>query len=573
MKVHQGEAVASGVALGRVVLQGFGERTGSPRIASDQVETELNRLRAALEKSREQLVEVKAKHQGELGSNELRIFDTHIAYLQDPMFINAIEKLVMGERLALRASINRVVSDYERILQLAESETLRQRASDFRDVATRLLRNLDEGEPKVEATPRPSGRYVLAARTLSTTDMFNLDNERVEGIVAEEGGITSHAAILARSMGIPTVTGIRDLPGKIRDGDFLIVDGSAGEVRVNPDERVRVEYEASAERFKATLRAPPEEVEHATRDGHRVDLLGSCGSLGEVELAHSFGMQGVGLFRTELMFLAEKTLPTEDMLEHHYRQVVQRPNQAPVNFRLLDVSTRVQVGGEPPRIERNPALGMRGVRRLLQDGSILRLQVRAILRAAHGRDNVGVLVPFVTALSDLQRVKAAILEERISLRKQGVTCAERLLVAPMIEVPAAAFVLGAFLNEADFVVAAVDDLQAYLLAADRDSAEVRDYYQSLHPAVFEVLARIAKETRRRRKNLLLFGEAAADPVRVPFYVGIGIKHFSIAPARLTPVLRTLRRFTLGECSKIAHAVLEAPRAIDVQRVLVQLQGG
>jgi phosphoenolpyruvate-protein kinase (PTS system EI component) len=231
----------------------------------------------------------------------------------------------------------------------------------------------------------------------------------------------------------------------------------------------------------------------------------------------------------------------------------------------------VQVGGELARIERNPALGVRGVRRLLQDGNILRLQLRAILRAAAGRDHVGVLVPFVTALSDLQRVKAAILEERVALRKQGVPCAEHLKVAPMIEVPAAAFILNAFLNDSDFVVVAIDDLQAYLLAADRDSTDVREYYQSLHPAVFEVLARLAKEARRRRKDLILFGEAAADPVRVPFYVGVGVRQFSIAPARLTAVLRTLRRFTMAECTRIANAVLEAPRAIDVQRVLVQLQ--
>lgn len=571
MKVYQGEAVSSGVALGRVVLQGFGERAAAPRIASDQVETELNRLRAALEKSRTQLLEVKAKHGSDLGSAELRIFDTHIAYLQDPMFINAIEKLVMGERLGLRASIQRVVADYERILQLAESENLRQRASDFRDVATRLLRNLDD-DPKVESDPRPTGRYVLAARTLSTADMFNLDNERVEGIVAEEGGITSHAAILARSMGIPTVTGIRDLPGKIRDGDFVIVDGGAGEVRVNPDERTRAEYEASAERFRAARKAPPEPVEHATRDGHRIVVLASCGNLGEVELAHSFGMQGVGLYRTELLLLAEKTLPTEDALAKHYRQVVERQDGLPVNFRLLDVSTRVQIGGEPARIERNPALGLRGIRRLLQEGNLLRLQLRAILRAGAGRDNVGVLVPFVTSVSDLQRVKSAVVEERLVLRKAGVECAEQLRVAPVIEVPAAAFVLGSFLNESEFVVVAIDDLQAYLLAADRDSADVRDYYQSMHPAVFEVVARLAKEARRRRKDLILFGETAADPVRVPFYVGAGIRHFSIAPARVTQMLRTLRRFSYAECTRIAEAVLEAPRAIDVQRVLVQLQG-
>jgi phosphotransferase system enzyme I (PtsI) len=373
-------------------------------------------------------------------------------------------------------------------------------------------------------------------------------------------------------MGIPTVTGIRDLPSRMRDGDFVIVDGSAGEVRVNPDERVRAEYEASAERFKAARATPPEAVEHCTRDGHRVQLLGSCGNLGEVELARSFGMDGVGLFRTELLFLAEKALPTEDMLERHYRQVVQQAAGVAVNFRLLDISTRVQIGGETPRIERNPALGMRGVRRLLHEGLILRLQIRAVLRAAEGTETTGLLVPFVTALSDLQRVKAAILEERVGLRKRGLPCADVLRVAPIIEVPAAAFVLGGFLHESDFVVVAIDDLQAYLLAADRDSAEVRDYYQSLHPAVFEMLARLAREARRRRRDLILFGESAADPMRVPFYVGVGIRHFSVAPARLPQILRSLRRFTQPECARIAASVLEAPRAIDVQRVLVQLQG-
>src|SRR5690606_6896763 len=196
----------------------------------------------------------------------------------------------------------------------------------------------------------------------------------------------------------------------------------------SPTRRSSDLYEASAERFRAARKAPPEPVEHATRDGHGIVVLASCGNLGAVELAHSFGRQGVGLYRTELLLLAEKTLPTEDALAKHYRQVVERQDGLPVNFRLLDVSTRVQIGGEPARIERNPALGLRGIRRLLQEGNLLRLQLRAILRAGAGRDNVGVLVPFVTSVSDLQRVKSAVVEERLVLRKAGVECAEQLRV-------------------------------------------------------------------------------------------------------------------------------------------------
>jgi phosphotransferase system enzyme I (PtsI) len=393
MKVHKGETIAGGIALGPVWLQGYDEAEGyAPRIPSDQVENELNRLREALGVSRAQISELKQKHEGQLGSSEIAIFDTHIAYLQDPMFIDEIEKLVIQERLSVAAAIKKVVGDYDRIFQLVENDYLRQRASDFRDVATRVLRNLDDA-PKSEA-PRPKGRYVLAARRLGTTDMFNLDNEQVEGIVAEEGGISSHAAILARSMGIPTISGIRNLPSKLENGDFVILDASAGEVSVNPDERLRAEYEQSAQRYRqAQVQAHAETKKHATRDGQEVRLLASCGNVGEVNLARTFGMDGIGLFRTELVFLVEKRLPSEDMLVHHYKEVVHQPVPSqPVNLRLLDIASDLPMPGVEIGEERNPAMGLRGVRALLRNGSVLRLQLRAILRAAEGLRNVAVLV-------------------------------------------------------------------------------------------------------------------------------------------------------------------------------------
>jgi phosphoenolpyruvate-protein kinase (PTS system EI component) len=283
------------------------------------------------------------------------------------------------------------------------------------------------------------------------------------------------------------------------------------------------------------------------------------------------GMEGIGLYRTELLFLVdESAAPTEDRLVQQYAEVVQGAKEALVNFRLLDVSSISRVIPVPTRVERNPAMGMRGVRALLHDGTIMRTQLRAILRAAAGTDNVGVLVPFVTGLSDLQRVKSAILEERLELRKQKVKCAETLRIAPIIEVPAAAFVLHAFLNESDFVVVAIDDLQAHLLAADRDNANVREYYETVHPALFELIARMAKEAKKAGNTLVLFGEGAADPMRVPFFVGIGITNFSVAPVRLNGMLEVLGRFTRAECKQISDQILNAPRALDVQRILVRM---
>ena len=567
--IFKGETVAVGVALGPVFLQGYAAAEGYPkRVSSDQIEEELNRLRDALARSRDQIEELKDKHGGNLGRNEIRIFDAHIGYLSDPKFIDEIEQMVMEERLSVRSGIHKAVQNYDRIFQLVENDYLRKRAGDLRDVSTRLLRNIEDGETEGEPN-RPPGRYILAAKKLSTADMFNLDNEQVEGIVAEEGGISSHAAILARSMGIPTITGIRDLPAKIQNGAFVILDAGSGELHVNPDARLQEEYQRTSAETKG-VEMPEQDKLHATRDGVAVQLMASCGSAGEANLARTMGMDGIGLYRTELLFLVEERMPTEDMLVHQYSEVVKGARGQRVSFRLLDVSSRTRVITLPTETERNPAMGMRGIRALLVDGAILRRQVRAILRAAAGVDNIGLLVPFVTGLSDLQRVKAAILEERLELRKKKIHCAETLAVAPIIEIPAAAFVLHAFLNEADFVVVAIDDLQAHLLAADRDNTTVRDYYETVHPALFELTARMTKDAIKADKKLVMFGEGAADPMRVPFFIGVGITDFSVAPVRLNGMLKVLHRFTVAECKKISEKILNAPRALDVQRVLVRL---
>jgi phosphotransferase system enzyme I (PtsI) len=570
MNVLRGESVSPGIAVGPVHLRGYDDdEIGVSRIAADQVEAELERLRAAVGQSRAQIEEIRGKQQGQLGEAELRIFDAQIAYLGDPSFVAEIELQVVQERLAVRAAVKTVYAKYDRIFQLVENEILRRRASDLRDVATRVLRNLASGEPS--ARKAPAGRYVLAARKLTTADMFNLDAEGVDAIVAEEGGMSSHAAILARGMGIPTLTGIRGLPRLLRDGSVVVVDSDHGELRVDLTEAELGQYAERSQTWKSLQKQAPEtEALHETRDGTAVELLGSCGSLGEAEMSRTFGLAGIGVFRTELAFLADKRLPTEDELVAQYQKVIEGHPGQPVNFRLLDVAAGVFApGAKDP--ERNPAMGRRGVRGLLANQDILRLQLRAILRAAAGTENVGVLVPFVTSVMDLQRVKAILIEERLALRKAKVAVAGSLALAPILEVPVAAFSIGALAVESDFLVLAIDDLQAYLLAADRDNSAVREYHELAHPAVFEFLARIAKEADRLEKDVVLFGESAADPQRMPFYIGAGFRRFSIAPVRLRKLLKVLRRYSADECRRIAARVLEAPRAVDVQRVLVNVE--
>lgn len=570
MSVVRGESVAPGIAVGQVHMRGFESKGAGPRIAADEVESELNRLHEAFEKSRAQTEEIKQKQADTLGEAELRIFDAHLAYLGDAMFVTEIESQVIQERLSSHEAVQGVFAKYDRIFTLVESDLLRRRASDLRDVATRLLRNLEASD--VRGVDVPSGPYILAARKLTTADMFNLDNERVEGIVAEEGGMSSHAAILARGMGIPTLTGITDLSKKLRDGDLVVLDATEGELITQPSDTTLAEATISSQRWResqAELAEPDSDSVHQTRDGTKIRMLGSCGSAGEADLVNTFGMEGVGVFRTELQFLADNAEPSEDDLVESYREVITGQKGKPVAFRLLDVAAKtLQVVAAQP--ERNPSMGRRGVRGLLANQDVLRKQLRAILRAAVDQKDVAVLVPFVTTLSDMQRVKAAVLEERVGLMKAKVPCAANLAIAPIIEVPAAAMAISALLMESDFAIVAIDDLQAHLLGADRDNAAVRDYYEMVHPAVFEMLARMCKDADRRKKPLVLFGESAAEPMRVPFYIGVGYRSFSVAPVRLRGMLKVLARYSVDECRRISARMLEAPRTLDVQKVLVNL---
>ncbi len=571
MTLVRGECVAPGIAVGQVYLRGFESNGAGPRIAADEVEIELNRLHQSFEKSRVQTEEIKQKQADTLGDAELRIFDAHLAYLGDAMFVTEIESQVIQERFSSREAVQLVFAKYDRIFTLVESDLLRRRASDLRDVATRLLRNLEADA--VRGGDAPSGPYILAARKLTTADMFNLDNEQVEGIVAEEGGMSSHAAILARGMGIPTLTGIRDMTKLLRDGDLIVLDATKGEMVTTPSDIMLAEATTNSQRWRESQEAaaqPSKESKHQTRDGTAIRMFGSCGSPGEADLVHTFGMEGIGVYRTELMFLADGEEPTEDALVANYRDVIAAQHGNPVSFRLLDVAAAT-LEVKAPQPERNPAMGRRGVRGLLAKKSVLRMQLRAILRAAVDVKNVAVLVPFVTTLSDMQRVKAALVEERVGLMKAKVACATAVKIAPIIEVPAAAMSLSALLNESDFAVVAIDDLQAHLLGADRDNAGVRDYYETVHPSVFEMLARMCKDADFRKKPLVLFGESAAEPVRVPFYVGVGYRHFSVAPVRLRGMLKVLARYSADECRRIAARILEAPRTLDVQKVLVNLE--
>ena len=554
----RGTPVAGGLVLGPCHLKDYDlSRMQPQRVALDEVERELNRFHSALSTSRDQLDALKERLTGRVPPDHARILDVHVAYLRDSVFLADVENLILNEQMSLEAAIAKVITDFDRIFRLVENETLRERAVDLRDVGIRVLRNLEQdAEPEADYVTPPAD-YVLVARELSIVDMFNLEGEHVLGIATEEGSLTSHAAILARSMRIPTVTGVEGLLDIVNESDFLIVDASEGVVRVNPTEVVRAQYRqqrADAKTQKLSEGVPEwAQGPHETRDGEAVRVLSKCGNLPEAEHARELGLDGPGLYKTELLYMLERSAPSLESLTSHYASVLQESGEGEVTFRLLDVDSSVELEYLYEQKERNPCLGRAGVRLLLAREQILRTQLKALLTAGLGR-TLRVALPLVNDCGELRRVKEILFEERFAMRRQDPA---RIELGCVVETPVAAFGVQNLARESDFLIVALDSLLQYTLAADRDNLELAEYFEPLHPVVLQVLTNVHKACRQEDKPLSIFGFSCTRPANLPFLLGIGLREFCIAPAELEEFSAAL---TTVELTAAEHALSIALRA-------------
>ncbi|MBM3989110.1 MAG: phosphoenolpyruvate--protein phosphotransferase [Planctomycetes bacterium] len=555
--VLRGTSVSPGLALGPIHRKDHDLDSASlERIPREAVERELNRFHKALGDARAQLMDLKDKLAGKVPAEDARILDVHVAYLKDSVFHSDVENLILGEQLCLEAAIAKVIADFDRIFKLVQNESLRERAVDLRDVGIRVLRHLERRSGEGESVlPKPKD-YVLAAKELSIVDMFNLQGDHVLGILTEAGALTSHAAILARSMRIPTITAVAGLLENVREGDFAIVDASEGMARINPDEVVRAQYgEVRAE-------APVAEIDGFSArdariaDGTQVRLLASCGNLPEVQAARAQGVDAIGVYRTELLFLVDKEAPSDETLAQHYASVVSAAGGAPVTFRLLHADSRMGLPFLHEAREANPALGRVGVRALLSRELVLRRQLAAILRAGAGGP-VRVALPFVTDCGELRRVKEVVFEEKLELRKRGVAMSEKLQIGVIVEVAAALFGVQDLARESDFVLANLDALTQHLLGVDRDNSELRAWFEALHPCVLRGVKSLVDACEGLQRPFGVFGVTAVRRHNLPFLVGAGVREWSVEPSELREVARALDRIPLRQAQTAANALLSS----------------
>ncbi|MDZ4772847.1 MAG: phosphoenolpyruvate--protein phosphotransferase [Planctomycetota bacterium] len=570
----KGTPVAPGLAIGVVHRKDYDlSNAGPQRVPLEQVERELNRFHKALSDSRKQIESLKGRLTGKIPSEHVRILDTHLAYLKDSVFLSDVENLILNEQMALEASIGKVIADFDRIFRLVQNETLRERAVDLRDVGIRVLRNLEKRGDGDKVVPKVADDYVLVARELSIVDMFNLANDHVLGIVTEEGGLTSHAAILARSMRIPTLTGVTGLLEKVREGDFVILDATEGLVRVNPDELVRAQYSQT----KSEKETPKEDSVDAglarrpakTRDGVAVTVSATCGNLPEVDSAANAGFPSIGLYRTELLYLIDRDQPSLESLVAHYASVIEHARGAPVTFRLLHADSSLEVPYLHEARELNPGLGRAGVRILLERETVLRRQLQALMRSMppDSQNALSIAVPFVSDCGDLRRIKEILFEERYALRKSGVSFQDQVELGAVIETPVAALGARDLAREADFLTVSLDSLQQYLLAADRENHELRHSFDSIHPFVLRALTSIAEACEQSARPLSVFGVTAALPANLAFLLGVGFRHVCVAPVALEEMLAQLEGIDLRQARRAAGLASRASCAAETQTLV------
>lgn len=526
-----------------------------------QVPAELERFDRAVMDASADLEALIQKVAQELGDSAADIFKGHLQIVNDPALVSKVHDLIESKRLTALSALQAVMHTYAAQFARIEQDYFRERMSDVRDVILRIGSHLTR-KPFAHVNGTGESRngdesVILVAHEILPSQAMSLGDLPIAGIVTEVGGSTSHAAILARSRGIPAVSGVEGVMGEVENGDLMIVDGRDGMVIVRPDQEATSAYrKVQREFFNIKDRLVANRDQPAlTADGTRIELLANINNLADAQAAQKVGSTGVGLFRTEYLFLTHHDVPGEEEQYEYYRQIIiNSPNQT-VTIRTLDLGGDKTVPYLGRRSEPNPFMGWRSTRIFFENSKLFVTQIRAILRASrHG--HVSMLFPMITTLEELLYVNKLVKETRNNLRREGVPFGEDVKTGVMVEVPAAAICIDAILRETDFISIGSNDLIQYLVAADRDNPKVAHLCESLNPAIFRVLQNILASCQRTGTPVTLCGEMAGQPRSVLVLFGMGLRRFSMSPAFIPTIKALLASVTTAQAERYAHHVLQ-----------------
>lgn len=524
-------------------------------------------LEEALEKTCIQTIYLEKRMAERLSQADASIFHTHLMILEDRAMHQRLQEEI-EEGHGARYAIEKVIGNYVEAFERMEDPYLRERAADMRDIGRRLLANLAGQCPHTLHLKHPG---ILIAREILPSDMAALDHEQIRGIVTEAGERNSHAVIMAKSLGIPALVGVRGILKKVAPEEHVILDANSGLLHINPGSQVAHEYQRLEEDAGRQLHQIEKfrELPAQTQDGVKVILRANVGLVSDIDIARRNGAEGVGLYRTEFPYMIRPDFPSRDEQYQLYSRVVKEFNGLPVTIRTLDIGGDKALPYFKPPHEDNPFMGWRSVRVSLDNRDIFRTQIEAILMAAcHGP--VKMLFPMISGIEEIRDCKAVVEEARQNLSSQGIAFQADVPLGMMVEVPAAVQLAEWLAREVDFFALGTNDLIQYLLAADRNNALVNRYYDPLHPAVLQVLHNIASIAKRQNKGLCLCGEMANDPLNLLALIGMGIREFSMAAPFIPRMKMMLSRISSLEAENVAKQVLEMTESSEIRACLTKL---
>jgi phosphotransferase system enzyme I (PtsI) len=563
--IIKGIAASPGLALGKVCFWSDPENVPRYTIEPDQVKNELARLDEALVTARQQLVDLQARVEKEIGHDEAAIFTSHSLLLDDPAFYARVEKFLTQDHINLEAAVEKAVEDIVRILKKIPDLYLRERADDFRDVGRRVLENLLSYQR--QCTLEEGGKIILVAHELMPSDTVQFHRHHVGAFVTERGGVSSHAAILARSLRLPAVVSVPQILSQLQAGVLVLVDGTLGQVIVNPTpEEIEKAERDQTVRAKMAERIHPVVVSR-TLDQVEVRLSANLTRENEAEEARHVGAHGVGLLRTEFLFMDRGEFLDEEKQYRAYRHVVEIMAPHTVTIRTLDLGEDKQFNFENPVESTNTCvLGWRSLRLSLADETVFLAQLRAILRAAaHGA--VRILLPMVAGVEEMRRVRQLLERARGELQARGLAFGTDVLLGAMIETPAAAIMPEMILLEADFLSVGTNDLVQYVMVADRVSEHMQSYYRSTSPAIIALLAHMAQAAQNAKKDISICGEIAGDPLYLPLLLGLGFRNLSVAPVLIPDLAAAVATIRISETEELAARCLKVSTADEVEALL------
>ena len=557
-QVIPGIAASKGIAYGQVFLY-LQSELEIPRytVDPDKRPAEIARFEQALVVTRQQISKIQAQVTKDLGEEEALIFDAHQMVIEDQALIGETIRDFQKSGLNIETCFNAVAERYIQAFAEIDDEYLRERAADIKDVAKRVLHVL-LGQTASSLTELVEQRIIVAP-DISPSEAAGIDRSAALGIVTDAGSRTSHAVIVARSMKIPAIVGTKDLTTKLKDGDWLMVDGYDGIVIVNPTEQTLFRYgkiEKAKKSFESRLMAV-NELPAETLDGVKVTLRANIEKPGEVALVKQYRADGVGLYRTEFLFLSAEKVPTEEQQYAAYKEIVSGLAPAPVTIRTLDVGGDKPLPGDPHLIgpEANPFLGFRAIRMCLENPEMFKNQLRAILRAsAHGP--VELMYPMISGAEELDRANALLAEARAELKQRGQAFDEKMQVGAMIEIPSAALAGDVLAERCNFFSIGTNDLIQYLLAIDRGNSRIAHLYDPSHPAVLRVLKQIVNTGHEHQLKVSVCGEMAGDAIYAPLLLGLGVDMLSMTPTLLPSVKFIIRATKMSDARQLASDALK-----------------